>query len=63
CTKLAKTKHANKLCTLVLYGEITFEERNVLQNIACDTKIQLIFIQDIRDYINQDELDLLQQSV
>ncbi len=63
CAKLAKTKHANKLCTLVLYGKITFEERNVLQNIACDTKIQLIFIQDIRDYINQNELDLLKQSV
>ncbi|KOR29233.1 hypothetical protein TI05_15495 [Achromatium sp. WMS3] len=62
CAKLSSTEHEHKLCTLFLYGDISREERDVLQKIAADTNIQLIFYQDIKHHIDQDELELLQQS-
>ncbi|KOR30075.1 hypothetical protein TI05_14465 [Achromatium sp. WMS3] len=63
CAKLTGTKHEHKLCTLFLYGDVTSQERDILQLIAKKTNTQLIFHQDIKDHIDQDELEFLQQSV
>ncbi|KOR28079.1 hypothetical protein TI03_05555, partial [Achromatium sp. WMS1] len=55
--QLLKTKHENKTYSIFLFGDVTEQEREVLHAMAEMTNFQLIIHKNLKDYIDEDELN------
>ncbi len=52
-----KTKHKDKIYSIFLFGNVTEQEREVLNEMADMTNFQLIIHKNLKNYIDEDELD------